>query len=150
MILNFRKMYSSDLDKIVLIEQSTSIFPWNRNIFNTCVSNTNNNCIILENLVSNTIEGYSILLLLPEEAHLLKICINLKSQGLGLSKLMLNYIFNIIKIAKLEIILLEVRKSNQRAIKLYITSGFKKIGLRHDYYPAQFGREDAIIFEKKL
>lgn len=47
-------------------------------------------------------------------------------------------------------VLLEVRESNTAAIALYESSGFHELGVRRDYYPADDGREDAIILAKYL
>ena len=44
-------------------------------------------------------------------------------------------------------IILEVRAGNQGAIRLYETFGFKKIGVRKNFY--QFPRENADIMEWK-
>jgi ribosomal-protein-alanine N-acetyltransferase len=45
---------------------------------------------------------------------------------------------------------LEVRASNVAAIGLYRRAGFTDIGLRRDYYPAEHGREDAILMGREL
>ena len=45
---------------------------------------------------------------------------------------------------------LEVRLSNQVAYQLYEKLGFNEIGVRHDYYPAYTGREDAIVLAIEL
>jgi ribosomal protein S18 acetylase RimI-like enzyme len=43
---------------------------------------------------------------------------------------------------------LEVRPSNEAAIKLYVSYGFNVVGRRRDYYPAQEGkREDALLLK---
>jgi ribosomal-protein-alanine N-acetyltransferase len=47
-------------------------------------------------------------------------------------------------------IYLEVRPSNIAARRLYASAGFSEIALRRDYYPAQGGREDAVILELDL
>ncbi|MEX2365017.1 MAG: GNAT family N-acetyltransferase, partial [Pseudohongiellaceae bacterium] len=47
-------------------------------------------------------------------------------------------------------IYLEVRPSNQAAIRLYEKTGFKEIGIRPDYYPDKFGREDALVMALTL
>jgi ribosomal-protein-alanine N-acetyltransferase len=46
--------------------------------------------------------------------------------------------------------LLEVRPSNTAGIALYEQMGFKRIGMRKDYYPARGGREDAIMLEREV
>jgi ribosomal-protein-alanine N-acetyltransferase len=43
------------------------------------------------------------------------------------------------------VVFLEVRPSNGRAIDLYTSLGFETIGLRRNYYPADQGREDAVV-----
>jgi ribosomal-protein-alanine N-acetyltransferase len=45
---------------------------------------------------------------------------------------------------------LEVRASNLPAINLYRKAGFADIGLRREYYPAENGREDAILMGRGL
>jgi ribosomal-protein-alanine N-acetyltransferase len=40
---------------------------------------------------------------------------------------------------------LEVRRSNKKAQNLYLQMGFNEMSVRRGYYPAQQGREDAIL-----
>ncbi len=47
-------------------------------------------------------------------------------------------------------VLLEVRRSNAGAQQLYQSEGFHELGVRKAYYPADNGREDAIILAKYL
>ena len=48
-------------------------------------------------------------------------------------------------------IFLEVRVSNEPAIRLYEKLGYEQVGLRKDYYPlTSGGREDAIVMKKRL
>ncbi|MEQ9463479.1 MAG: ribosomal protein S18-alanine N-acetyltransferase [Haliea sp.] len=46
--------------------------------------------------------------------------------------------------------LLEVRKSNTAARRLYAAFGFEVDGLRRNYYPLPAGREDAILMSLDL
>ena len=52
--------------------------------------------------------------------------------------------------AGVDMMLLEVRRSNQSAIDLYQDEGFHELGVRKGYYPSDSGREDAIILAKYL
>ena len=47
-------------------------------------------------------------------------------------------------------IFLEVRPSNDTAIRLYRKKGFHKIADRPSYYQAHGGREDAAVYVRKL
>jgi [ribosomal protein S18]-alanine N-acetyltransferase len=58
----------------------------------------------------------------------------------------------LIEVAKgeAETMFLEVRPSNSGAIALYQKLGFNEIGTRKGYYPAENGREDAIMYALEL
>jgi ribosomal-protein-alanine N-acetyltransferase len=46
---------------------------------------------------------------------------------------------------------LEVRVSNARAIGVYENHGYRRVGLRKRYYPAEHGqREDAVVMSLHL
>ena len=45
---------------------------------------------------------------------------------------------------------LEVRTSNARAQQVYLRYGYRRVGERKHYYPADPGREDAIVMSYKL
>jgi ribosomal-protein-alanine N-acetyltransferase len=45
---------------------------------------------------------------------------------------------------------LEVRESNKSAIALYQNNGFDVAGTRKGYYPAENGREDALLMGSML
>ena len=49
-----------------------------------------------------------------------------------------------------EVVMLEVRPSNTPAVNLYRKLGFNEIGVRPNYYPADHGREDALILAHDL
>jgi ribosomal-protein-alanine N-acetyltransferase len=43
-----------------------------------------------------------------------------------------------------------VRPSNAAGQALYGRFGFRRVGVRRDYYPARFGREDAHVYTVEL
>jgi ribosomal-protein-alanine N-acetyltransferase len=46
---------------------------------------------------------------------------------------------------------LEVRRSNERAIAVYETYGFRRVGERKNYYPVSAQqREDAVVMNLRL
>lgn len=45
---------------------------------------------------------------------------------------------------------LEVRESNAAAIALYKSFGFTAAGIRKNYYPAENGRENAVVMGAQL
>jgi len=41
-------------------------------------------------------------------------------------------------------------RRNERAVELYRHFGFRQIGVRRGYYPAEHGREDALVLSREL
>ena len=80
---------------------------------------------------------------------MLNICISPEYQGRRLGSQLLTHLLNQLA-DDIEVVYLEVRVSNFRAIHLYHNKGFREVGQRRDYYPTEFGREDAILMNLTL
>lgn len=91
------------------------------------------------------IQGYALFSTLLDEAELLQIAIDPGCQGRGLAAELLR--FAMVRLAQEGVsrLMLEVRSSNHRAIRLYQRLGFEQDGVRKDYYPTATGREDAVL-----
>jgi len=95
--------------------------------------------------------GYSVLMPSLEEAHLLTIGIAAEHQRKGIGGELLGRMMAIAHDSGMCRVILEVRPSNTAALALYRKGGFRQIGLRRGYYPADNnGREDAIVMEYTL
>jgi ribosomal-protein-alanine N-acetyltransferase len=137
-----RPMQEDDLDTIMSIEQDTYRFPWTRGIFHDCL-HVGYSCWVFESEAG--IEAYGIMSLGAGEAHILTIVVYAFSRGKGLGNMMMQHLLHIARSYKVHTVLLEVRPSNKTAIRLYHKLGFNEVGLRPNYYPAEQGREDALI-----
>ena len=84
------------------------------------------------------------------EAHILNVCIAPEYQGRGHGRRLLARLVDLARWHHARQVFLEVRPSNPRAINLYRDFGFNEIGLRPNYYPAEKGREDAIVMAMEL
>ena len=96
------------------------------------------------------IQGYGILSIAAGEAHLLNLCVRPETQRQGVGEKMLVHLVSLARRHYAEIIFLEVRQSNAAARRLYDKAGFNELGNRKDYYPAEDGREDALILARVL
>jgi ribosomal-protein-alanine acetyltransferase len=94
--------------------------------------------------------GYSIVSIAVGEAHILNISVAPEEQGQGIGRKMLTHLIDVARSHKTETVFLEVRPSNTGAIALYEKMGFNEIGIRKGYYPAQNGREDALMLALEL
>ena len=143
----FRPMQECDLDRVSRIEQAIYSYPWSRgNFFDSLEADYS--CWALER--SGTVIGYGVLMLGVDEAHLLNLSIAAPMQRRGYGRALLHHFMRIGRRFGAASIYLEVRPSNVIARDLYRHEGFREIGIRRDYYPADFGREDAIVMERRL
>ncbi len=94
--------------------------------------------------------GFSVVMSVIDEAHLLNIGICKHYQGQGLGARLLRHAMSCAQLGGASRMFLEVRPSNERAVELYHHFGFRQIGLRKGYYPATTGREDGLVFDREL
>ena len=71
-------------------------------------------------------------------------------QAKGLGRFLLRHLIKKTNQTDIDMVLLEVRRSNTNAKLLYQSEGFHELGVRKAYYPAADGREDAIILARYL
>ncbi len=143
----FRPMSELDLEQVIAIEEAVYEFPWSIGIFQDCLS-AGYCCWLMEQ--DECVSGYGVMSVLADEAHILNLFIKSNFQNNGLGKEMLDYLIDLAKVHHADVMFLEVRPSNRQALKIYEKSGFDEVGSRKDYYPAKFGREDALILAKQL
>jgi [ribosomal protein S18]-alanine N-acetyltransferase len=140
-------MVLQDLDEILPIEYSAYPYPWSRVNFADSI-NSGYSCWVCR--VGGELVGYFVLMMAVDDAHLLNISVAEKRQRLGFGARLLRHAMTIGKLAGAATLLLEVRPSNERALDLYRHFGFRQIGVRRGYYPADGGREDALVMTHSL
>jgi ribosomal-protein-alanine N-acetyltransferase len=144
---SYRPMTDADLQVIMEIEHCAYSHPWSAAIFQDCLR-VGYCCWILE--LDREIIGYCVMSVGAGESHLLNLCIKPELQNKGYGALLLDYMLDIARSHHADTAFLEVRPSNQNAIRLYQRAGFDEVGMRRDYYPAFIGREDALILARSL
>ncbi|UDG82676.1 ribosomal protein S18-alanine N-acetyltransferase [Candidatus Vallotia lariciata] len=142
-------MTDSDLDKVVAIERNVYDFPWTRSDFEDSLRN--NQLGLCLRKATGMLVGYCVLMLSVDEMHLLNLCVTPSAQGQGSGLTLLCESVRIMRMQQLRCMLLEVRQSNWRAMRLYNHFGFIKIGKRKNYYAERHsGREDAIVMRYRV
>ncbi len=142
-----RKMHASDLQHVILIEREIFLFPWSLGNFSDSI-NTGYLCQVLEQ--NNSLFGYGVMTIGPDEAHILTIGIAAQWQKKGWGKKLLYHFIQLAKEANVKSMILDVRASNLGAANLYQQIGFHQIAIRKGYYPAMCGREDALVMQLML
>jgi [ribosomal protein S18]-alanine N-acetyltransferase len=140
--LQLRPMQMHDLDNIMQIEPTIYSYPWTRGNFSDSLSNGYSGWVLEQN---GEMIGYSLLMMIMDEAHLLNLSVAKHRQKQGLGRYLLEHMCKIAKTHKALNMFLEVRPSNISAIALYENMGFCEMAVRRGYYPAKDGREDAVL-----
>ena len=141
-------MHPAHLPQVMEIERAAYTHPWTEGIFNDCLRVGYSAWVVTNTL--GEVQAYALMSMAVGEAHILNICVAPEQQRLGLATFLMKHLLMVARAAGLTLMLLEVRKSNKAAQRLYDAFGFKKIGERRGYYPAVDGREDALVLALEL
>lgn len=140
------KMQDEDIDEALLAEQSHNIHILSKNILKEDIKNKNYNYLVAKNN-NGKIIGYIGISYVLDSADIISIVVHKDYTQKGIATLLLQEIFAFAKENNIQKIMLEVRRSNIPAQKLYEKHGFKQIAIRNNYYD---NTEDALIYEKEL
>ena len=142
-----RPLTGSDLDAVMEIEIRAYDFPWTQGIFRDCLR-VGYCCWCYEN--DEMIQAYGVMSAAAGESHILNLTVRPESQRQGIGSRLLKHFQQLARRHGADTLMLEVRPSNRNAISLYEKLGFNEIGVRRNYYPAENGREDALLLALSL
>ena len=143
-----REMQQQDIAEVVTIEHAANQHPWSMKNFKDCLKAGHKAWVFVND--QQEMVGYTIVQKVVDEAHLLNICVKPSFQGQGIGCKILDHVIDFANSISSVLIVLEVRRSNERAQQLYLQAGFNEMSVRKDYYPAEQGREDAILMGMDL
>jgi ribosomal-protein-alanine N-acetyltransferase len=148
LMLKYRDMTKQDLVVVTQIEQQANQFPWLLKHFESSLKSGHKAWVFYAD--DNEVLAYAIVQQILDEAHILNVCVKSSAQGQGYGNVVLDHVIDFSKSISANVILLEVRSSNHRAQGLYSKYGFNEMAVRKGYYPAEQGREDAILMGMDL
>ncbi|PID45782.1 MAG: ribosomal-protein-alanine N-acetyltransferase [Proteobacteria bacterium] len=142
-------MELKDLPEVMVVERLAYPYPWTEKVMQNCLQAKHYHGWVLE--INHAIKGYLFLSVMVDEMHILNLCVHPELQGQGWGRNLLNRAFQLAgSLYKANMCFLEVRPSNAAALALYQSVGFNEIGLRKNYYPADQGREDALVMARSI
>ena len=144
--VTIRPAHESDLDDVAAIERTVFADPWSRRSFVDLVDARQ--VLFLVASDSNSVVGYAVVLISGVESELANLAVSRIVQRHGLGRRLLAEAVEQVKARGCGEMYLEVRASNEAALKLYETSGFKAVGRRARYYARPV--EDAIVMRADL
>jgi ribosomal-protein-alanine N-acetyltransferase len=136
------------LPQVVEIERRAYAFPWTEGIFRDCL-NVGYSAWVVSS-PGEEVLAYAVMSMAVGEAHVLNLCVEPAYHQQGLGRFLMTHLQAVARAAGMEIMLLEVRKSNAAALALYQGLGFHRLGVRKAYYPAHDGSEDALLLGHTL
>ena len=133
-----------DLIKILRIEKECFSDPWSINIFRSALSEPHTSVFVLEDEEEGVL-GYSVSAVVLDEGSLDNLAVTASRRGQGAGRMLFENVLADVRKKGAERIFLEVRESNETALKLYESAGFERLAVRKAYY--QDPTEDAIVMD---
>lgn len=151
-LIELEPMELGDLDAVLHVETQAYSHPWTRgNFVDSLDSGYMLQCAWRKRpglLARRELLGYFVCMPVFDEVHLLNLTVAPEFQKQGIGRWLLGEVHAHAERGAANALWLEVRPSNEAAIKLYVSYGFNIVGRRRDYYPAQEGkREDALLLK---
>lgn len=140
-------MQEQDLAEVMTIETALYTHPWTHGNFADSIR-AGYDCRTWR--VAGELVGYFVLMAAAGEAHLLNLSIAARHQRSGHGSALLAEAASLARSLGAHSVFLEVRPSNRAAQTLYTRFGFRRIAVRKGYYPANPGREDALVLTLPL
>ena len=131
------------LDEIEAIERRAYPTPWSRTMFSGELAKPTSRCLGAFDVHTGRLAGYVIASPYVDAWHIMNVCVDPDRQGHGIARVLLERLLALTDSDGPQGYTLEVRVSNERAIRLYEQLGFVNRGLRRAYYTDN--REDAIV-----
>jgi ribosomal-protein-alanine N-acetyltransferase len=136
-------MNEGDLLQVVAIEQQSFPHPWTVEHFRDELFSSH--AFPLSAVIGNgIITGYLCPSLVLDEGEILDVAVHDDCRGLGIGRLLVEETLRLFRERGASRVFLEVRVSNEAAISLYRSLGFRESGRRTRYYE---NGEDALLMD---
>ena len=142
-MMDIRRMTLHDLDAIVEIENAVYPTPWSRSMFAGELAKPSSICLGAIDPDENRLVAYLIISRYVDAWHVMNLAVADSHRRQGVATRLMERLFELTNGDGRRGYTLEVRVSNEPAIKLYESLDFKARGVRRGYYTDN--REDALI-----
>jgi ribosomal-protein-alanine N-acetyltransferase len=144
-VTHIRALSSHDLGAIERIERRSYATPWSRSMFASELAKPTSICLGAFSGEEGLL-GYLIISRYVDAWHVMNIAVDPDHRGRGVARALFDELFERTADDPLRGYTLEVRVSNDEAIRLYDRLGFRSRGVRRGYYTDN--REDALVMWK--
>jgi len=141
-----RRMRPDDLPEMMAIERVAFRNPWSTELVRRELTHEWSTILIAEEPTPQgqmRLLGFSIFWLVQDELHILNVATDPENRHRGVARAVLNATLDEARDRRCTVATLEVRRSNEPALRLYRSFGFRAVGVRPNYYVEE--GEDAIV-----
>ena len=142
-MIELRRLGQRDLEAIERIERSSYPTPWSRSMFASELSKPSSISLGAFEAETGELVGYLVISRYVDAWHVMNIAVAPERRRQGIAVALFQRLFELTAADGRRGYTLEVRISNEAAIKLYERLGFQSRGVRRGYYTDN--REDALI-----
>jgi ribosomal-protein-alanine N-acetyltransferase len=147
LVYTIRPMELGDLDQVMEIERESFSEPWSRGCFEHEILLLDASELTVA-ASKDEILGYTVAWFLEDEVHLANVAVCTGFRGRGVGRTLVEAVMSRAVQSRAKRVVLEVRRSNSEAQRLYETLGFVPVGVRKNYYTKD--KEDAILMTCNL
>lgn len=141
MTLRFEKLDVAHLPEVLRIEAQVNTAPWSERAFVNELTNPES-CFLVA-IADGVVAGYGGYWRCIDEAHITTVAVDPSRHRLGIGRRLMDELIDRAKSDGLTCSTLEVRASNDAAVKLYEGLGYSVVSRRKNYYPDN--GEDALV-----
>jgi ribosomal-protein-alanine N-acetyltransferase len=163
--IQFRRMEADDLPRVMQIEGDAFAHPWSEDLFRRELTHTWSTILIATGAArtgatglqvgaqpdnghvghqgSHGILGFVICWRVHDELHVLNLAVAVEARRRGVARALMLEATEQARRSGAVLATLEVRRSNEGALSLYRSLGYRQVGIRPNYY--QDEGEDAIV-----
>lgn len=145
-MITIQEMQLDDLEQVVEIEQQNFSVPWTENGFFSFLLRSDTLFLVAKE--EDRILGYMGIMMVLDEGEITNVSVAQTARRRGVGRLLVQTMLDKMRRAGLNMIHLEVRKSNTPAIRLYEQFAFVQDGERKNYYEEP--TEDAVLMSYRL
>lgn len=141
-----RTMVLEDLDAVMEIQRASFKNPWSTELFKRELTHDWSTILLAEEGAragKPALLGFLIFWLVHDELHILNVATAPPARKRGVARTLIRHALERGRKAGCTLATLEVRRSNEAAINLYKSFGFRPVGVRPNYYVDE--GEDAIV-----
>jgi len=148
--LAFRNASAEDVPRIMEIEKDGFRHPWSRELIERELQHAWSRVLLADGGEGGgeRIVGYIVFWIVHDEVHVLNVATAVEARRRGVGRALMAEAEAEGRRRGARLSTLEVRRSNVSAIALYLSIGYREVGVRPRYYAEE--NEDALVMTKML